>query len=320
MKALQFDRTGTLDELALREIAMPVVTGDDVLIRVHAAGINPSDIKNVLGRFPYTTVPRIPGRDFSGVVVEGPTQWQGKAVWGSGKGVGFTRDGAHAEYLAFPVTGLSLKPEALSFAQAASCGVPYITALEVLERSGVKKDTRLLVIGAAGAVSSAAIALAKMHGANILGAVRKPQQQAALQAQGINCILLSDDAALARDVREYFATGADVVFDSTGLWLTGATGAIGAHGTIAVISAPAENVVPFPLLDFYRAGGNMVGINSLLHDLPACAEFLDRLRAMFDSGALAAPRNISEQGLDSALAAYQAVHDGCAEKRVLVMR
>lgn len=319
MKALQFDRTGNLDELFLREVAKPVATGDDVLIKVHAAGINPSDIKNVLGRFPYTTVPRIPGRDFAGVVVEGPAQWQGKAVWGSGKGVGFTRDGAHAEYLVFPQSGLSLKPEALSFAQAASCGVPYITALEVLERSGVKKDTQLLVIGAAGAVGTAAIALAKMHGANILGAVRKPQQQAALQAQGIHSILLSDDAALARDVREYFSAGAEVVFDSTGLWLAGAVGATGTHGTVAVISAPPEKVVPFPLLDFYRAGGNMVGINSLLHDLPACAKFLDALSALFDGGALAAPHNISERSLDAGIAAYHDVNNGCAEKMVLVM-
>src|SRR6478609_4281024 len=167
MKALQFDKTGSLDALKLCEVNTPTPAADEVLLKVHAAGINPSDIKNVLGRFPYTTLPRIPGRDFSGVVIEGPSEWQGKAVWGSGKGVGFSRDGAHAEYLAFPVAGLSLKPDALSFTEAASVGVPYITALEALDRSGVKKNTRLLVIGAAGAVGSAAIALAKQRGAHI---------------------------------------------------------------------------------------------------------------------------------------------------------
>src|SRR6218665_1225145 len=80
MQALQFDKTGSLDALELRDVAMPVLGNGDVLVKVHAAGINPSDIKNVLGRFPYTTLPRIPGRDFSGIVIGGPDEWKGKNV------------------------------------------------------------------------------------------------------------------------------------------------------------------------------------------------------------------------------------------------
>ena len=66
MKALQFDRTGDLAALSFTEIADPVPAADEVLVEVHAAGLNPSDVKNVLGRFPYTTLPRVPGRDFAG--------------------------------------------------------------------------------------------------------------------------------------------------------------------------------------------------------------------------------------------------------------
>jgi NADPH:quinone reductase len=318
MKALQFEKTGTLDALALREVALPALAGNDALIKVHTSGINPSDIKNVLGRFPYTTLPRIPGRDFAGVVMEGPDEWKGKSVWGSGKGVGFTRDGAHAEYLAFPVSGLSLKPETLSFAEAACVGVPYITALEALDRAGVKKGTQLLVIGAAGAVGRAAIALSTLRGANILGAVRKPAQQAALQSQGVNSILLADETSLAGSVQQHFTGGADVIFDTTGLWLAGAVSALRVHGTIAVISAPAERIVSFPLLDFYRSGGNMVGVNSLLHELPACADMLDKLRVMFDNG-LAAPDNLSERTLADGVQAYRDVDAGCGQKCVFVM-
>ena len=318
MKALQFDKTGTLDAIELRDVATPVPGNGDALIKIYAAGINPSDIKNVLGRFPYTTVPRIPGRDFSGVVIEGPAEWLGKAVWGSGKGIGFTRDGAHAEYVSFPVAGLSLKPASLSFPQAACVGVPYITALEALDRSGVKKDTQLLVIGATGAVGSAAIALAKMRGASIVGAVRKPEQQATLNAQGINSILLVDDTSLATNVRQHFPHGVDVVFDTTGLWLASAVSAIGTHGTIAVISAPAEKVASFPLLDFYRSGGNMVGINSLLHELPACADMLDQLTTLFDNG-LAAPMGLRECTLADGQNVYADIHNGHSQKSVFVM-
>ncbi len=51
------------------------------MVEVRATGVNPSDIKNVLGLFPYTTTPRVPGRDFVDVVVERPEELLGKAVW-----------------------------------------------------------------------------------------------------------------------------------------------------------------------------------------------------------------------------------------------
>ncbi len=156
MKALQFLKTGDLSALQLAELPMPVPAAGEVLVQIKAAGLNPSDVKNVLGRFSYTTLPRVPGRDFAGVVVEGPQALLGQEVWGTGKELGFTGDGSHA------AKGVALKPTHLSFAQAASLGVPYTTAWDALERSLVKAETRLLVIGANGAVGSATIALAKI--------------------------------------------------------------------------------------------------------------------------------------------------------------
>ena len=82
MKALQFDKTGDLSALRYVEVPTPVAGADEVLVQIKAAGLNPSDVKNVLGRFPYTTLPRIPGRDFAGVVVEGPQALIGQEVWG----------------------------------------------------------------------------------------------------------------------------------------------------------------------------------------------------------------------------------------------
>ncbi len=76
MQALQFSATGSLDTLQLHGLAKPVPAAGEVLVEVRATGVNPSDIKNVLGLFPYTTTPRIPGRDFAGVIVEGPEPTQ----------------------------------------------------------------------------------------------------------------------------------------------------------------------------------------------------------------------------------------------------
>src|SRR3979490_476578 len=128
MQALQFSATGSLDALRLIDLPAPVPAAGEVLVEVRAAGLNPSDVKNVLGRFPYTQVPRVPGRDFAGVVLQGPQELIGKAVWGgTGKGFGFYRDGCHAQYLTLPRNAVALLPSSLSFAQAAPCGVPYIT-------------------------------------------------------------------------------------------------------------------------------------------------------------------------------------------------
>ena len=63
------------------------------MVRVEAASINPSDVKNVAGRMSQTRLPRVRGRDYSGVVVEGPAEWIGATVWGTGGDTGFTRDG-----------------------------------------------------------------------------------------------------------------------------------------------------------------------------------------------------------------------------------
>ena len=98
MKALQFCATGDLAALRLADLALPVVGADEVLVQVKAAGLNPSDVKNVLGRFPYTTLPRVPGRDFSGVIVDGPQALVGKEVWGTGKELGKQMEAMKAEY------------------------------------------------------------------------------------------------------------------------------------------------------------------------------------------------------------------------------
>src|ERR1700712_9383 len=128
MKAVRFARFGKPDVLRVEEIPTPSPGPGEALVRVKAASINPSDWKNVEGRLEQTTLPRIPGRDFAGVVEAGPRAWIGAEVWGAGGDTGFTRDGSHAEYIVVPVASLRRKPKKLSFEQAASAGVNFITA------------------------------------------------------------------------------------------------------------------------------------------------------------------------------------------------
>src|SRR5271166_3800866 len=133
MRALRFHEFGGPEVLRLETMPLPQANETQAIVAVRAASINPSDVGNVAGRFPYTTLPRIPGRDYSGIVVAGPEDWLGAEVWGTGD-AGFGRDGSHAENILVPVASLRRKPTTLSHEQAASIGVTFAAAwLGVLE-------------------------------------------------------------------------------------------------------------------------------------------------------------------------------------------
>jgi NADPH:quinone reductase len=320
VKALRFDRTGSLDELKLVEIETPVPGESEALVRVYAAGLNPSDVKNVLGRFHDTTPPRTPGRDFSGVVEDGPEEWIGREVWGTGSELGFSHDGTHAEYVLIPVSGLTLKPVSLSFSLAASCGVPYTTAWNALRRGGlVVEDRRLVVIGV-GAVGSAAISLARVLGTTkIVAALREKDLSPELRASGPPLVLLTDAKQFAADVHEHFEGGADLIFDTTGHWVEASVGAIAEFGRIATIAAPKDGHISLPLLDLYRKGGVLVGVNSLLYDVEACAEMLEPIAEAFDRAEMPPPNAVREIRLEEGIDAYRAIDAGSSGKVVFVM-
>src|SRR6202042_3914537 len=110
MRALRFDVFGTPSVLHLADVADPIASDGFAVIRVTAASINPSDVKNVAGAMEGTTLPRTPGRDFAGIVERGPASWVGREVFGTGGDLGFTVDGSHAERLVLPGTAPTPKP------------------------------------------------------------------------------------------------------------------------------------------------------------------------------------------------------------------
>ncbi|MBM7060597.1 zinc-binding alcohol dehydrogenase family protein [Pseudomonas sp. UL073] len=316
MRALQFNATGDLAALHLVELPTPVPTTDEVLVEVRAAGLNPSDVKNVLGRFPYTTLPRVPGRDFAGVVVQGPAALLGQEVWGTGNQIGFSRDGSHASHLCLPANGVARKPQSLSFAQAAACGVPYTTAWDALQRSQVQAGTRLLVVGA-GAVAAAAINLAVARGAEVLVAARRAEVLQEYEQRGLPTLLLGEPAHLGGQVETYFPGGAEVIFDTTGFWLPAAVAALASFGCIAYIAAPVDGMVQLPALALYRRGGMLVGVNTLLYSTADCAAMLDGFGQLFDQGKLPLPSDLQAVPLSEGPTCYRAVHEGSTAKFIL---
>jgi NADPH2:quinone reductase len=141
VRALRFDRFGNPDVLYVADVPDPVATDGHAVVAVKAASVNPSDVKNVAGAMEWTILPRVPGRDFAGVVVAGPPEWVGVDVWGTGGDIGFTLDGSHAELLRVPVSALAGKPKSLSFDEASAVGVNFVVAWRgAVEAAAVAKS------------------------------------------------------------------------------------------------------------------------------------------------------------------------------------
>jgi NADPH:quinone reductase-like Zn-dependent oxidoreductase len=174
MQAIVQDRFGKPDVLELREVDQPDVGDDEVLVRVHAASVNPADWYAMAG-FPYVARPqmglRTPrarlGLDVAGEVVavgERVTRCKaGDEVFGAGSGT-------LAEYAAVPEDALVAKPANLSFEQAAAVPVAGLTALQGLrDKGGIRPGQRVLINGASGGVGTFAVQVAKAFGADVTG-------------------------------------------------------------------------------------------------------------------------------------------------------
>src|ERR1700684_1048017 len=190
---------------------------DQVLIEIRAAAVNPSDVKAATGLMPYAVFPRTSGRDYAGVVVEGPSGSVGREVFGSSGDLGIRRDGTHATHLAVEADAVVEKPKGLSWEEAAGIGVPFVTAMEGLRRAGMPKSGEtVLVMGVNGKVGQAAAQIASWHGGGVIGGARKdgPYQGHASSTVEVIDASATDVAARVRELTS--GKGADLVFNTVG--------------------------------------------------------------------------------------------------------
>ncbi len=318
MRAIRFEVFGDPSVLELVELAAPALDAGTALVRVMAASINRSDVKNVAGTMKQTTLPRIPGRDFAGVVEAGPAQWIGAEVWGTGGDVGITRDGTHAEMIAVPTASLRRKPGPLSFDEAASVGVNYMAAWLGIEAAGLKARETVLLIGAGGGVGSAAAQIARRLGARVIGAERRaPRPDAPIRAIAEKLIVGAED--LPAEVRAATAgKGADVVLDLVGgVMFRSALNSLALRGRLVEIASTGQREVSFDLVDFYHNESRLFGVDTLKRDLTASAEALDALTPGFDAGDYRSAPIEETCGLGGAQEAYRQVAAGAAGRIVL---
>lgn len=175
MKAVRIHEFGGAEVLKLEEIECPVPAPDEILVKVYASGVNPVDwiVREGGNDFlkPLLKLPMTIGWDAAGIVEEtgsDVTEFKkGDAVYGIPN---FPGDGSYAEYCAAKANQFALKPQSISFNEAAGIPLAALTAwTAIFEYGKLQAGQRILIQGASGGVGSFAVQFAKAKGAYVIG-------------------------------------------------------------------------------------------------------------------------------------------------------
>lgn len=243
MKAIRIHAYGGPDVLVYEDAPRPAPASDEVLIRVHAVGINPIDWKiraGYLSAFLPLTLPFIPGIDVAGDVVEvGPDVNDfkpGDAVYAWAD---FMRNGSYAEYVTVKASSVAHKPASLDYIHAAAVPQTALTAWQALfETGGLQPGQTVLVHAAAGGVGTIAVQLAKWKGARVYGTA------SASNLDFLRDIGVDEPIDYTTLNSEEVGRSVDVVLDAVGgdtqdrSWIVLKPGGM----LVGIVSPPAEEV------------------------------------------------------------------------------
>ena len=182
MKAIVINAYGNEDVLNYVDVERPEPKADEVLVKVRVAAVNPADwkIRDGMGEMFGFKLPLILGGDIAGTVEEVGERVenfkQGDAVYGMTLSGGFS--GGYAEYALVKANAIALKPESLSFEEAAAIPIGALTAWQAMfDLAHLSSGQRILITGASGGVGSMAVQLAKAKGAIVIGTASGKNEQ-----------------------------------------------------------------------------------------------------------------------------------------------
>jgi len=217
MKAVGFDAYGPPEVLKTFVLTVPEPASDQVLVRVRATSVNPLDceVRSKTSFFvrPKTGFPRVLGFDVSGVIEQVGSAVrlykEGDEVFGL---VDYRRDGADAEYARVREAFLHKKPASLSHEEAAAVPLAGLTALQALRLKGrMKKDDRVLIVGATGGVGHLGVQIAKAYGAHVSALTRRAHEDF-VRGLGADAVFAHETGGVPDGERF------DLVFDTVGAW------------------------------------------------------------------------------------------------------
>jgi NADPH:quinone reductase-like Zn-dependent oxidoreductase len=247
MKAIVQDTYGSPDVLALRDIDRPTIGADDVLVRVHAAGVDPG-VWHVMAGLPYMVrlmdvgfrapKSRVQGLDLAGrieAVGNNVVRFRpGDEVFGR---CAQADEGSFAEYTLVSPDRLALKPANLTFEQAAAVPVSACTALQGLRDVGrIQEGQKVLILGAGGGVGSFAVQLAKAFGADVTG-VCSATKVDLVESIGADRVFDYTRGDVADGTRHF-----DLILDTSGNRpLSHLRRALAPHGTLVIVGGEGGN-------------------------------------------------------------------------------
>jgi NADPH:quinone reductase-like Zn-dependent oxidoreductase len=212
--AYGFKEFGGPEQQTMLEVPLPVLQPGELLVKVHAAAINPLDVKFRKGllraKLP-TELPGVMGREAAGVIVDkapGVEEFQlGQPVFG------LVRGGAYAEFTRMSVEEAVPMPDGLSFVDAATLAVAGATAYDGVAELGLKRGETLLINGAGGGVGIFAAQLAQTSGVEVIG-IASAEKAEFLQKYGMTAVAYGPEAVTR--VRAIASSGVDGLYDVVG--------------------------------------------------------------------------------------------------------
>ena len=249
MRAAYYEQTGDAAEvLRVGDLAAPRPGPGEVLVRIHASGVNPSDVKKRMGAMPapaaYPLI--VPHSDGAGVIEAvgagvpdtrvGQRVWLWNAQWHRAMG-------SAAEFCALPSEQAVELPERAGFDQGACLGIPAQTAWTAVMEGNPGPGRTVLVHGGAGAVGEMAVAIAADAGARVIATVSTPEKAAIARAAGATEVIEYRATDVAEAVLDLTGNGVDHVVDvDFGMNHELNARAIAPRGSIASYSAPSAPV------------------------------------------------------------------------------
>ena len=263
MKAVVVENYDSIDNIRLKDVAMPEVSAGQVRVRITAASVGFVDGLKVQGLYQTRDpLPFTPGTEFAGVVDAAAADVTGLAP--GTPVMGMARSGGLAEYISVPAAALEAMPVGIAPEVAASFRANYLTSLYALsERAGLRAGEYLLVLGAAGGVGIAAVQIGKLLGARVIAAASTEEKRDFATRFGADATVDYTQADWRDRLKELTdGHGADVIFDPVGGDVSlQAFRSIAWNGRHLVVGFAAGSIPALPFNLPLLKGGALLGVD-----------------------------------------------------------
>ena len=262
MKAVLCKAFGPAETLVLEEIASPEAKKNEVLLQVHAAGVNFPDTLIIEGKYQFKPpFPFSPGGEAAGIVTAVGEKVSHLKV--GDRVMALTGWGSFAEEVAVPGYNVMPIPPSMDFASAAAFGMTYGTSMHALkQRANLQPGETLLVLGASGGVGLAAVEIGKAMGAKVIAAASSAEKLEVAKAAGADELINYSESNLKDEVKRLTGgQGADVIYDPVGGDLfDAAIRSIAWNGRLLVVGFASGRIPELPVNLTLLKGAAVVGV------------------------------------------------------------